>query len=150
MRMKLRICCVTLSALLLTAAVARAHNPRWSDDDLARFSSAIVSGRVVDVAVSRDLATAAIHTYVTVSVDRVFKGDVPERQIVLKQLGGVWNTDHFVVFDQAEFVAGEDVLLYLEVRPRDRPLYTAALCQGEGNLEGDRNTRGADPTPRAP
>jgi len=150
MRMQLRICCVTLSALLLTAAVARAHNPRWSDDDLARFSSAIVSGRVVDVAVGRDLATAAIHTYVTVSVDRVFKGEVPERQIVLKQLGGVWNTDHFVVFDQAEFVAGEDVLLYLEVRPRDRTLYTAALWQGKWNLERDATTGEAIATRREP
>ncbi|HXI30527.1 MAG TPA: hypothetical protein VNG89_18945, partial [Vicinamibacterales bacterium] len=107
----IRTCSATVVALALTVAVASAHNPKWSDDDLARFSSAIVSGRVTDVAAGRDLVTGAVHTYVTVAVDRVLKGDIPERQIVVKQLGGVWGTDHFVVFDQAEFVAGEDVLL---------------------------------------
>jgi Matrixin len=135
-----RICSLTLAAVAVTAAVASAHNPRWSDEDLARLSSAIVSGRVVDLAVGRDLATGAVHTYVTIAVDRVFKGDIAERRIVVKQLGGVWGADHFVVFDQAEFVAGEDVLLYLEVRPRDRTLYTAALWQGKWNLERDPAT----------
>jgi len=146
----IRTCSATVVALALTVAVASAHNPKWSDDDLARFSSAIVSGRVTDIAAGRDLVTGAVHTYVTVAVDRVFKGDIPERQIVVKQLGGVWGTDHFVVFDQAEFVAGEDVLLYLEVRPRDRTLYTSALWQGKWNLERDAVTGEAIATRREP
>src|SRR5262245_33937362 len=150
MRTIVRVCGMTVCALALTVAAASAHNPRWTDDDLARFASAIVSGRVIDIAVGRDIATGAVHTYVTVSVDRVFKGDVPERQIVVKQLGGVWGTDHFVVFDQAEFSPGEDVLLYLEVRPRDRTLYTSALWQGKWTLERDAATGEAIATRREP
>ncbi|HMF95922.1 MAG TPA: matrixin family metalloprotease [Vicinamibacterales bacterium] len=150
MRTIVRIGGVTVCALALTAAAASAHNPKWTDDDLARFASAIVSGRVTDIAVGRDLTTGAIHTYVTVAVDRVFKGDLPERQIVVKQLGGVWGADHFIVFDQAEFSLGEDVLLYLEVRPRDRTLYTSALWQGKWNLERDPTTGEAIATRREP
>jgi hypothetical protein len=150
MRTIVRICGMTVCALALTVAGASAHNPRWPDDDLARFASAIVSGRVADMAVGRDTTTRAVHTYVTITVDRVFKGDIPERQIVVKQLGGVWGDDHFVVFDQAEFSVGEDVLLYLEVRPRDRTLYTAALWQGKWHLERDVTTGEAIASRRDP
>src|SRR4029078_4210844 len=49
------------------------------------------------------------------------------------------------VFDQASFASGEDVLLFLEMRPRDHTLYTAALAQGKWNMrrraDGARGAR---------
>src|SRR5262245_49556865 len=123
---------LAVCALALSGSVARADiTPRWSDDQLAGFSSAIVSGRVSRIGTGRDIATGVTHTYVTVAVDRVFKGDIPEREIVVKQIGGRIGDEVSVVFGQAEFVAGENVLLFLEVRPRDRTLYTSALWQGK-------------------
>src|SRR5476649_1192218 len=76
-------------AVLLAAAPARSDiNPRWTDDQLAGFSAAIVTGRVTNLATGLDITTGAIHTYITVSVDSVLKGDIPERVITVKQMGG--------------------------------------------------------------
>src|SRR4051812_32604660 len=120
----IRIALLAVCTAALTAAAVRADiNPRWSDDQLAGFSAAIVSGRVVGIGTGRDIATSAVHTYVTVAVDTVFKGDIPERRIIVKQLGGRIGDQAAVVFGQATFAVGENVLLYLEVRPRDRTLY---------------------------
>src|SRR4051794_3820032 len=94
-------------AIACTAAAARADvAPRWSDDQLAAFASAIVSGRVTAIGTGRDLRTGATHTYVTVAIDRVFKGDISERSIVVKQLGGRIGDETTVVIGQAEFTAG--------------------------------------------
>ena len=138
-------------AVLVAAASAWADiNPRWSDDQLAAFSAAIVTGRVSDVATGRDVTTGAIHTYVTVAVDSVLKGDISERTIVVKQAGGRLRDEQFTVFGQSEFVSGEDVMLFLEVRPRDKTLYTAALWQGKWNLERDLSTSERIATRRNP
>jgi hypothetical protein len=44
------------------------------------------------------------------------------------------------ITDQATFAVGEDVLLYLEARPRDGTLYTSALWQGKWEVQ--RGNRG--------
>jgi hypothetical protein len=114
--------------------------PRWADADLAQFSDAIVTGRVVDIAGGRDPATGAIYTYVTLSVGQVIKGAIAEREITIKQLGGQIGGEGLAVADQAVFARGEEVMLFLETRPRDRTLYTAALWQGKWNLQRDAAT----------
>jgi len=137
----IRIWLLAVCALAVCGGAARADvGPRWSDDQLAGFSSAIVAGRVTSIGTGRDLRTGAVHTYVTVAVETVFKGDIAEREIVVKQLGGRIGDQVSLVFGQAEFAAGESVLLFLEVRPRDRTLYTTALWQGKWTLERDQTT----------
>ena len=42
---------------------------------------------VIDVSVGRDSRTQRIYTFVTLAVEDALKGDIPERQIVIKQLG---------------------------------------------------------------
>jgi hypothetical protein len=136
-----RVSTALLAFVLLAAVSARADvTPRWSDADLARFSDAIVTGRVVDIASGRDPATGAIYSYVTLSVDQVIKGSIAEREITIKQLGGQIGDEGLAVANQAVFTRGEDVLLFLETRPRDRTLYTAALWQGKWNLQRDAAT----------
>src|SRR5262249_32286046 len=138
MTTSIRISLVAVCALAFGAAAARADvAPRWSDDQLSTFASVIVSGRVTRIGTGRDLKTGATHTYVTVLVATVFKGDVEDRQIIVKQLGGRLGEQVALVTGQAEFVRGEDVLLFLEVRPRDRTLYTSALWQGKWSIERD-------------
>lgn len=114
--------------------------PTWSIDGLAEFSRAVVTGRVVDVAVGRDVTTGALYTYVTLSVGDVLKGDITEREITLKQLGGELGAEGLAVTDQAAFTIGEDVLLFLEARPRDGTLYTTGLWQGKWTIEADAVT----------
>jgi len=102
--------------------------------DLARFSNAIVVGKVRAVRSGWDPAVDAIYTYVSVDVDEVIKGALGAGRITIKQLGGTAGPIGLQVFDQPAFAAGEDVLLFLEVRPRDRTLYTSALSQGKWNV----------------
>jgi hypothetical protein len=136
-----RISASLLACLLSAASVAWADvGPRWSDAELAAFSDAIVTGRVVDLATGRDAVTGGIYTYVTLSVDQVVKGAIAEREITIKQLGGQIGNDGLAVFNQAVFARGEDVMVFLETRPRDRTLYTSALWQGKWNLRRDATT----------
>ena len=138
MMTRLRVVGFCVCVCAASAAVVRADaTPQWSDDELARFSTAIVTGRIADVATGRDIHTGAIYTYVTVALDEVFKGDIPEREIIVKQLGGQISDEGLAVFNQATFVLNENVLLFLEARPRDRTLYTTALWQGKWAIERD-------------
>jgi hypothetical protein len=140
MKQTVRIGVLAVCALALAFGVARADiAPKWSDDQLAEFSDAIVMGRVSDISVGRD-GSGAIYTYVAVLVDGVLKGDIAEREIVVKQLGGVIGDQGLGVGDQATFGRGEDVLLFLETRPRDRTLYTSALWQGKWTINRDAAT----------
>ena len=141
MRLAVRTCVLAMCAFATSLGIARADlAPKWSDDDLARFSQAIVTGRVIDVATGKDIVTDAIHTYVTVAVTEVLKGDIPERSIVVKQLGGRLGEDRLVIFGQPDFVRGEEVLLFLNVRPRDRTLTTTAMWQGKWTMGRDADT----------
>ena len=134
-------------AVLLVAAMvlALAHNsqasnaPKWSDEQLSAFSDAIVMGRVVDLATGWDPAVDTIYTYVTVEVSEVLKGNLSPGRITIKQLGGEVGELGLSIIDQASFRRGEDVLLFLETRPRDRSLYTVALWQGKWNIERAAN-----------
>ena len=71
----------------------------------------------------------------------------------MKQLGGVVNDVAFVVGGQARFEIGEEVMLFLDVRPRDRTLSVPGLESGKWTLTaaGDRQRamareiRGTDP-----
>ena len=123
------------------AAAARADSPfSPTDDDLLRSSDVVATAHVVGVDVGRDQETTAIYTYVTLEITELLKGTVEDRRITLKQLGGVLGDDALVVFDQATFSDGEDVLVFLESRPRDMSLYTASLWQGKWTLDRDPTT----------
>ena len=129
---------VSVLLLLLTTQRSFASNaPTWSDRDLARLSEAVLTGRVLQITSGWDPAVNTIYTYVTVDVDEALKGAFGSRQVIVKQLGGVVDDIGLTVADQPTFAIGERVLLYLEVRPRDSTLYTAAQWQGKWTLEAD-------------
>jgi hypothetical protein len=96
---------------------------------LADSATAIVSGTVTTLSSASD--GVAIYTYVTLQVAEVLKGSLlPGESIVLKQMGGVANGVGLHIDGQARFAVGEDVVVFLAVRPRDRTLYTVGLAQG--------------------
>ncbi len=129
-----------LLVLVCSPAPARPGSGlHWSDRELASFSELIVTGRVASIASAWDTDAGGIYTYVTLDVAEVLKGWVPRRQIVLKQLGGRVGDLAFVVSDQASFATSEEVLVFLEVRPRDRTLYTSATWQGKWTIAPDRS-----------
>ena len=107
-----------------------------SDDALARSSAAAVQGRVVDVTAAWDAEVDSIYTYVTLEVQRAWGLDGSPARVVVKQLGGLVGDTAFVVGGQARFDLGEEVLVFLDVRPRDRTLSVAGLEQGKWLLTG--------------
>jgi hypothetical protein len=123
-----------VSALPSDADIA----PKWSDAELVTFSDVVLTGQVAAVATAWDRDT--IYTYITVDVDDVLKGWVPERQIVVKQLGGRVGDLALLIGGQTKFTQGEDILAFLEVRPRDRTLTTTGLWQGKWSIRTDQNS----------
>jgi len=136
-----RASAAALGAVMLLAASQAANAstaPKWSDEQLVDFSAAIVTGRVIGIASDWDSNT--IYTYITVEVGDVLKGGISERQIVLKQAGGVVGPIGLKVSGQSRFYLGEEILAFAEVRPRDGTLYTTALWQGKWTIEIDAAT----------
>jgi hypothetical protein len=124
--------------LLASLGIAHADvAPRWSLSALVDYSEIVIIGRIVEVEAAWDVEVQGIYTYVTVDVEEVFKGSLPERRITLKQSGGRAGDVRFEVKGQSSFVQGERALLFLEVRPRDQTLYTTALWQGKWDLGVD-------------
>src|SRR4026207_2172115 len=94
----------TQAALATTAVVPR-------DDEMVVESRAIITGRVVGVSTSVDANTDFVYTYIRLQVSSVLKGEVTEREIVLKELGGETRERGTMIFGMPRFEAGQDVLL---------------------------------------
>ncbi len=124
-----------------------------SDDALARSSAAAVHGRVTEVASAWDPEVDGLYTYVTIDVLRSWGLEGSPTRVVVKQLGGVVGHTAFLVGGQARFEVGEEVLVFLDVRPRDRTLSVSGFEQGKWIMTGaadavtaaTRETRGHAP-----
>src|SRR5437870_13731396 len=84
-----------------------------SDDEIVIGARAIVTGKVLAIESNYDSQQDRIYTYVTVKVQQVLKGQISERRIVLKELGGQVGDHGLTVWGNPQFVRGERVLLYL-------------------------------------
>lgn len=140
MRLSRRVLLLTLGlAVVLNVLSARPSRadlaPKWSDAELLDFSDVVVTGTVAAVATGWD--TGAVYTYVTLDVGDVIKGWIPERRIVLKQLGGRVDDLALTIGGQPTFTVGEQILAFLEVRRGDRTLSTTALWQGKWAISTD-------------
>lgn len=105
--------CAVLVCLLATARASAMTIVPMTDEDLAVSSRAIVEGRVVDAEPVWNHDRGAVFTYVTVDVERVYKGDVPPGLLVLRQLGGRTGRHATEIDGSPELTAGERVLLFL-------------------------------------
>lgn len=136
-RRSLAAALMVLAGLGWTPSIKADTSPKYALAELVRASEVIVSGRVVRIVSGWDNEVNGIYTYVTIDVSEVLKGFLPESQLTIKQAGGEIAGLGFDVPGQPEFQNARDVLVFLEVRPRDKTLYTAALWQGKWNLTTD-------------
>ena len=150
MQTRLRLGCAVVLAAWFGLASPASASLRVSDDVLARSSAAAVQGRVVATSAHWDADADTIYTFVTIDVAASWGLDGQPARVVVKQLGGIVGGTAFVVGGQAQFTVGEDVLVFLDVRPRDHTLSVSGLEQGKWILDGAatsavRETRGSDP-----
>ena len=103
-------------------------------EDLARSSSAIVTGTVGDLTGVEQ--NRRVFTLVTVSIEQVLKGELAEPVITLKENGGIVAGKQEIIFGAPSFRPGEYVLLFLTRRP-DGSLQTNQLAQGKFGIEND-------------
>jgi hypothetical protein len=127
---------------LLTVLAAQATSAstvrRLTLDELVAAADVVLIGRVEGVASGLDPAVDEVYTYVTLDATEVFKGPLTGGPLVVKQLGGMTRGRGLHVPGQAEFRAGDEVLVFLVARPRDGTLHTIGLWQGKWAVETDR------------
>ena len=130
------------SFLLLTILLAATQSTlattivRPSDDDLIVGARAIVRGKVLKIESALDHNQNRIFTYVTIKVKEVLKGQITERRIVLKELGGQVGDQIDVTFGNPEFKRDENVLVYLDTWA-DGSLRTYQMLLGKFSVVKD-------------
>jgi len=107
-----------------------------SDDDLIVGARAIVKGKVLSIDCQADEQTGRVFTYVRVRIQEVIKGEIAERQIVLKEEGGQVGNRGSTIFGSPRFNLGERVLLYLDTR-RDGSLRVYQMFMGKFSIVDD-------------
>jgi hypothetical protein len=109
------------------------------DDDLIIGARVIVKGKVLSIESSFDAQQDRIFTYIKLKVQEVLKGQITERKIVIKELGGQVGDRLNVVYGNPEFALGEQVLLYLDTW-RDGSLRTYQMFLGKFSIIRDEKT----------
>jgi hypothetical protein len=102
-------------------------------------SRAIVTGRVIGLSTSVDANTELVYTYIRLEVNRVLKGNITAREIVLKELGGETRDRGTQIFGMPRFEPGQDVLVYLNTWP-DGALRVHQGFLGKFNINRDSST----------
>lgn len=131
-----RLLAFTLFAAVLTTS-AQAQDLNGLAASLGASSPLVVTGRVAAIESRWDPSANAIYTYITVTVAERLKGQLAEPEVVIKQLGGQVGDIGLRVGEQATYSVGEDVLVFLAVRPRDGTLYPAGFQLGKWRLLPD-------------
>src|SRR5438034_2443862 len=110
--MKVSSLLLTICAVVCCAARAQASAFTIpTDDDLVIGARAIVRGRVLSVSCQLDDQTGRVFTYVRLRVREVLKGQISDREIVLKEQGGQTGNRGSVIFGTPGFEKGESALL---------------------------------------
>lgn len=126
-------------ALAPGATPLRAVAHPTGDSALALASAAAVRGTVLALSAEHDPVVDAIYTHVTLAVSRAWGFATPPAVIDVKILGGTAGEHALVIGGQATFSRGEEVLVFLDVRPRDRTLSVTGLERGKWTLRPGTN-----------
>src|ERR1700730_7250936 len=110
-----------------------------TDDDLIVGARAIVRAKVLSTSCQMDESNAHIFTYVRLRVREVFKGQITDREIVLKEEGGQVGARGSIIYGTPQFTAGENVVLYLDTW-RDGSLRVYQMFLGKFLIVQDPRT----------
>lgn len=110
-----------------------------TDDDLIIGARAIIQGKVLSVTCQLDDQTGRVFTYLRVRVREVLKGQISDREIIVKEQGGQIANRGSIVFGTPVFERGEKVFLYLDTW-RDGSLRVYQMFLGKFSIVRDPRT----------
>jgi hypothetical protein len=110
-----------------------------TDDDLIVGARAIVRAKVVSVNCQLDEPSGRIFTYVRLRVREVYKGQITNAEIVIKEEGGQVGARGSIIYGTPQFTAGENVVLYLDTW-RDGSLRVYQMFLGKFLIVQDPRT----------
>ncbi len=110
-----------------------------SDDEMVVTSRFILTGEVRTVTSAWNDEHTMIWTYVEIKRDRLLKGKLGAKTIVLKQPGGTVGQSGIRVLGQPEFSPGQQVLLYLNTSPEGY-IHVAHTFMGMFSIVEDKAT----------
>jgi hypothetical protein len=114
------------------------------DADLVRTSALVATGEVRRIE-TRELRDGRILTEVSLAVERLIKGRLRGRHVVVTVPGGTVGDRGLHVFGTAEFTQGEHVLVFLK-RTGEGRLRTNAMALGKYHLTDDGSAVRTEPT----
>lgn len=109
------------------------------DVSLVESATGIVLGRVEQIEGVLDPSRGRLFTRIRISVEEALKGEFPDGEITVRQIGGVVGELRQWVYGSPEFTLGERVLVFLR-QDRDGHLRTAHLFQGKYGISPDPDT----------
>jgi hypothetical protein len=105
---------ISIAIILSSAGLAQATTVIMpTDTQLMIESRAIVRAKVKSVSTGLDEQSGIVYTYIKLKVTDVFKGDIRDSVIVLKQPGGATAERGTVINSAPRFTAGERVIVFL-------------------------------------
>jgi len=123
---------------LLPAAAAATTFVLMDEPTLLHSSDAVLVGTVTGIESAASDVTGGIYTYVHVQPNRILKGRLGKRPLVLREPGGTVGQRRQWIFGAPEFWVGERCLLFLSRNP-DGTLQTNSLAMGKFTLAVDMN-----------
>ncbi len=104
-------------------------------EEMARASTLVVRGRIVQVQPQLEEMSGRINTYADIQVTEVLKGGAV-RSVLVKQPGGEIGDRGTHVAGAGKFVTGQDTVLFLEAATDEANVYILrALAAGKVDLE---------------
>ncbi|MBI4515836.1 MAG: matrixin family metalloprotease [Deltaproteobacteria bacterium] len=111
-----------------------------NEQELAAQSVAVVTGSVTAIEARMEETSGAIHTYIRIAPTEVIAGNLPEGEIVLREIGGELPGAVERVFGSAQYSLGERVLVFLS-QNRDGTLRTTAMAMGKYTMRLGKHAR---------
>ena len=103
-------------------------------EDITKESSLIIKGTVTDILSEWNPEHTLIFSYITVAVNKQYKGKYYKQTVVIRQIGG--NIDRYIteVSGAPKFTIGEEVVLFLKPGEGDF-YYVNGMFQGKYKIE---------------
>ncbi|MEM1009065.1 MAG: hypothetical protein AAGJ35_08680, partial [Myxococcota bacterium] len=130
-----------LFTLLLQAATPHTASAtiiiKLSDKQMAQRADNVIEGRVLRVHSAWHKQHRRIFTLVSLAVIKQYKGRLSEDVITIRQVGGTLNSVGSHVSGRAKFNVGEEVIVFLERRKKQKHFRVMGMSYGKYNIVQD-------------